>query len=334
MTAATDTSPLPAATAPAGPGVARRWAVFVLIAVGLYLALYAAAEILIYQTGQKNRFFMVRTAAAEPAFDFVILGASHAMPFGFDDTNEKLEAATGARIINLSIEGAGILPNRLMLDYFLQRHATRNVVYILDSFGFYSRQWNEDRLVDAGLFKRAPLDPALVATLWRYPWARGILPDYLSGFSKINNSDRFEPDLPDTEVEKFDRTYRPVAQIDRQRIAYLYPPDVSQETISRYMGEFESLIGFLKERGIGLVVVKPPMPPRVREKLTGEAQYDAAIAALLAKHGIPYRDFSGVVNEDQYFYDTDHLNRTGVTTLNDGFFVPMLKEQLAASPQG
>lgn len=317
----------PAAGGEHGRNWIRYWAIFVAIAVVLYLALYAWSEYLVYTHGEKNRFFMIRTAPPTE-FDYVILGASHAMPFGFDDANERLEEATGAEIINLSTEGAGILPNRLMLDYFLRRHTTERVVYILDSFAFYSQQWNEDRLVDAGLFKRAPLDPALVAALWEYPWARPILPDYLSGFSKINNPDRFERDLPEMEG-RFDRTYRPVAQIDRQRIRYLYPADVDPAIIDKYMAAFEDLITFAQARGVDVIVMKPPMPPRLKDNLPNEAAFDARITAMLQEHGVPFYDYTGVVTEDPNYLDTDHLNRTGVNAFNEGYFAPLLRELMS-----
>ena len=57
--------------------------------------------------------------------------------------------------------------NRLLLDYFLVRHRTAAIVYVVDSFAFYSPEWNERRLEDARLFQRAPFDPALARLLLR-----------------------------------------------------------------------------------------------------------------------------------------------------------------------
>ena len=119
----------------------RRWGLFVLIGLCLYAALYVWSERLVYVHGASNRYFMIRTAP--PAhYDFVVLGASHAMPLGFGDMNAHLEQTTGGKIMNLSTEGAGILPNRLLLEYFLTRHTADRVVYILDSFAFYSPEMN------------------------------------------------------------------------------------------------------------------------------------------------------------------------------------------------
>ena len=107
---------------------------------------------------------MVKTAPRVD-FDYVILGASHSAVFDYRDLNARLEEMTGSTILNLSIVGAGVTVNRLLLDYFLVAHRTRSLVYVLDSFAFYSREWNEERLADARLFHRAPFDPALARLL-------------------------------------------------------------------------------------------------------------------------------------------------------------------------
>ncbi len=107
------------------------WLVFLAIALLLYGALYAGSESLVHRYGHKSRFFMIATAPQQ-TYDFAILGASHAMPVGFEDYNQRLERAVGGTIINLSVEGAGVLPNRLMIDYFYSHHTARTVVFFLD----------------------------------------------------------------------------------------------------------------------------------------------------------------------------------------------------------
>jgi len=281
------------------------------------------AEARVYRTGEKNRFFMIATAEPQ-RFDHVILGASHAMPLGFADMEERLEKATGKSIINLSNEGAGILPNRLVLDYFLRRHEAENVIYILDSFAFYSPAWNEERLRDAGLFAYAPLDPDLVMAALSHRWAWPVLPNYLSGFGKINNLDRRERDVPEAELTKFERTYRPNPRIDAQRIAYLYNVEDRERQFSRYLEEFQLLAAKVRESGARLTVVKPPTPARYRDNLPGEAEFDAAIKPLLQQEGISFHDFSGSLEGDEYYYDTDHMNRQGVLQFTEKDFVPLL----------
>ncbi len=312
-----------------GTGEARAWlcaaAWFVLIGLVLYAGLYVASESLVARHAQRNRFFMVNTAPSTD-YDYVILGASHAATFDYRDMNARLEAMTGASILNLSIQGGGITVNRFVLDYFLAEHRTDAVVYVLDSFAFYSRQWNEARLQDTALYRRASFDPALAWRLLRRAATFWVAVDYLSGFSKINNPSRFAPDLFDEEASRFDRTYRPVPQIDRQRIAYLYPPGVDETRLSDnpYLAELDALIRDLQARGIRVMVIRPPIPARIRDMIPNEAQFDATLEMLVARHGVAYHDFASVSNDEALFFDSDHLNQDGV----ERFFENHLREVL------
>ena len=65
--------------APLPPATTLRSAVlFVVIGLALYLATFAVSERLVYRSGHDNPFFKIATADARD-FDWVILGASHAM---------------------------------------------------------------------------------------------------------------------------------------------------------------------------------------------------------------------------------------------------------------
>lgn len=302
----------------------RLWPLFILVGLVLYGALYLWSESLVQSHGDRNRFFMV--ASTPPgALDTVILGASHAMPLGYDDFNARLEAASGGSVLNLSIEGGGILPNRLVLDYFFKRHEARQVVFFLDSFAFYSSQWNEDR-PDNAMFARAPLDLDLAAAIASYPWARAQILPYLSGFTKINNAERYAVDKSDAELNKFAKTYRPIPQIDQQRVAYLFPPEIAPDEFRRYLREFEALADMVAGHGAKLLLVKPPTPARYRDALPDELAFDAAIAALVARKGLAYADFSTLLPGDENYYDTDHLNAAGVERLIEGGFAKLLAQ--------
>ena len=136
--------------------------VFILIGSVLYAAVYAFSERLVYRHAQTNRFFVVKTAPKQH-YDYVILGASHAAALGYQDMTARLEEMTGASIINLSVVGGGVRVSRLVFDYFLTSHEAAALVYVVDSFAFYSKQWNEDRLQDTRLFLRAPFDAQLAS---------------------------------------------------------------------------------------------------------------------------------------------------------------------------
>ena len=304
---------------------ARSVASFMAIGLLLFVGIFLASEWLVYEHAQRNRFFAVKTAPPVRS-DFVILGASHGAVFDYRDMNTRLEEMTGAEILNLATVGGGIAINRLLVEYFFLEHETDAVVYVLDSFGFYSDAWNEERLRDRELYARAPWDPRLGLLLLRHPGARSMALDYMFGFSKINNPDRFLPDVFEAEASRFDRTYRAIPQIDRQRLAFLYPGEIDETTLlaSPYLAAFEDLIRYVQAQGTRFIVVRPPIPERVYSELPRESTFDETIKALVERHGAEFHDFSRVANEPEFFYDTDHLNEAGVLNFFERYFSDVL----------
>lgn len=302
----------------------RNAVLFLLGGIVIYAAVYAVAEGLNNNYTLRNRFFVVKTAAQQK-YDYAILGASHAVVFDFEDMNSRLEEMSGSKIINLAMVGSGVVPNRLIFDYFLTQHETDSIVYFVDSFGFYSRSWNQDRLQDTALYQRAPFDPALGLLLLNNPDTRAIAPDYLLGFSKINNSDRFKTDIGDDEATRFGKTYRPVKQIDAQRLDYLYPKQPDPQLMAHYMSEFEALVKLAQSRGISVIVIKPPVPQRWYNVLPDEAKFDQALSEVLQRNKVEFHDFSLVSNDEKFFYNTDHLNRSGVLNFYQSYLKDIFK---------
>lgn len=304
---------IPAVSASRRPG--RAALLFVMIGLGIYGGLLYASERLLYTTGRSNPFFKIATAAHE-RFDWVILGASHAVTLDFADFNATMERETGLKILNLASPGTGPLYNRFVLEQFLTKQRTGAVLYVLDSFAFYSAAWNEERFADAKLLRRTPFDPAIARRLARYVREEGVdaraLLDYLTGFSKINNRERFAPDIWEGETQ-FERVYRPSSTAVSKRIAYLYPKPPDATALARYLDEFAALIALARSHGARVVVVKMLLPAQFRGRLPGEADFDAAVTRLLAAEGVAFHDLSQRLGEPRYYFDTDHLNRTGLT---------------------
>jgi hypothetical protein len=295
--------------------LAKSALLFIAIGLALYCGAYYAAERIMDRTGRSNAFFKI-AKLQEPAVDWLILGASHAMPLDFADFNAGMERETGLKIVNLATTGAGPLYNRFVLEHFLRQHRSRNLLYVLDSFAFYSRTWNEERFADAKLLRRTPFEPAIARRLWDYVLHEGVDPraalDYVSGFSKINDRERFEPDVWEGEAQ-FERVYRPSTTATAKRIAYLYPDKTAEEARARYLVAFSSLVALAQHEGMRVVVVKLPVPPQYRSQLPDEAAFDEALSRVLGPRNIPLRDFSAAITEPRFFFDTDHLNRAGLT---------------------
>ncbi len=288
---------------------------FVCIGLAIYAIVFFAAEHLVYRTGKSNAFFKIATAGQTP-YDWVILGASHAMPLDFAEFNSFMEREAGKRILNLASPGTGPLYNRFVLEHFLSKRSTKSVLYVLDSFAFYAPAWNEERFADAKLLRRTPLEADTARRLFTYVRHEGVdhraLLDYVCGFSKINNRERFEPDIWEGE-RQFDRVYRPSATATRSRIAYLYPEPPNPAGLTRYLAEFRALIALTRQHQVQVVAIKMPVPSRFLAQLPNEATFDAAISDLLAKEQVAFHDFSRAMDEPRFYFDTDHLNRAGVT---------------------
>jgi hypothetical protein len=61
-------------------------------------------------------------------------------------------------------------------------------------------------------------------------------------------------------------------------------------------------------------------------QLPEEVGFDAALLRLLTARTVPFHDFSGTTNDQSLYFDTDHLNRAGLTE----FFMRDLKPVLDA----
>ena len=289
--------------------------VFIAIGLALYAGAYYAAEQLMLHTGRSNPFFKIATAQ-ESSVDWVILGASHAMPLDFADFNAQMERDTGLKILNLAAPGAGPLYNRFVFEHFLGAHRARNLLYVADSFAFYSRTWNEERFADAKLIRRTPFDPVIARRLWDYSLHDGVdgraVLDYISGFSKINNRERFQRDVWEGEAQ-FERAYRPSSSAVKKRIDYLFPDKTPPAALSRYLEALSSLVALARKEGVNVVVIKMPVPPQFYSQLPDEAGFDDALSRFLAARGVPFHDFSAKTADPSLYFDTDHLSRAGLT---------------------
>ena len=318
---------MPQQNSPPAQRLYRSALLFLAIGLLLYAGVYCAAERLTYRTGHANPLFKIATLAPGPV-DWVILGASHAMPFDFADFNEHMRHATGLTIVNLAAQGTGPLYNRFVFEQYLAGHRTANLLYAIDSFAFDSRDWNEDRFADSKLLARTPFEFGIARRLAEYSLREGVdgraWLDYVTGFSKINNRDRFERDVWSGETQ-FERVFRPSATADRQRIAYLYPagaPDLA--TLVHYLGQFEAIVALARQHSVRVVAIKLPVPAQFRRLLPGEAAFDAQLAQVLAHWDVPLYDLSATMDRPGVYLDTDHLNRAGATAFFDQYLKAIL----------
>lgn len=314
--------------APSGPPRPARVVAFVALGLLLYALLYAGAERLTRQMAYLNPVH--RILAADPdGQDWIILGASHAMPLGFQDFGAQITETTGLRFLNLAVQGTGPLYHRFIADRFFASHRAHGVIVVVDSFGFYAAKWNEDRFADTDLLARTPFDPLTLRLLARY-LRHGVDPravlDYAVGFSKINNRDRLSPDRWEAE-DQFDRAPRPSSHADSERIAYLFPQPYDAAVLARYLDHLTGLIRLAQANGAQVVVIKPPVPARFAALLPHEDAFDAVLGAHLAGTGVTFHDFTAALPEPEFYFDADHLNRRGATRFLQEHLAPLVADQ-------
>lgn len=316
--------------------LARRAAAFVGLGLVLYALLFAAAEQQVLRTAHANPLFRI-TATREQAVDWVVLGTSHAMPLAFGDTEAAVHRQTGLRLLNLAAPGTGPLYNRFVLEQFLRERRAANLLVVADSFAFYSRAWNEDRFADAKLLARTPYRPAVAAGLWQFVREDGVAPralaDYTTGFSKINNRDRFQDDRWEGEAQ-FERAWRPSTSAVKKRMAYLHPDGNPDAALDRYLAELSRVLALAQQAGMRVVVVKLPTPAQYRSQLPREAQFDLALGRALGPANVPLHDWSAALPEARFYFDSDHLNRAGIDELLARHLIPVLVSQPSRSGRG
>ena len=81
------------------------------------------------------------------------------------------------------------------------------------------------------------------------------------------------------------------------------------------MPEFAKLLECAKQGNVRVAVVKIPTPGQFRALLPNEAAFDDAITTAIANRGIGFYNFSTELEEARFNFDTDHLNRAGISEL-------------------
>ena len=294
-----------------------RIAAFVAIGLLLYAGLFSWSDRVLRAHGSSNPFHKILTAPGHS--DWIVLGASHAMPLGFADMPDQIAARTGKTVLPLGMTGGGPLIWRLIAERYFVDHSTGAVLIVLDDFGFADPRWNIGRMADVDVLAKIPADWKTVA-VFAAATARSFpvttLASYATGFARINDQTRFQPDRWEGE-DKFESSPRPSDAADTARIAFLYPAPMAPQAISDGLADLSAVIAVAQANDARVVVIRPPLPERFRRLLPALAGFEPQLLAVLANHGVEFHDFSQTIPESRFYFDTDHLNRAGVQRFLD-----------------
>lgn len=309
----------------------RRITAFLGLGLCLYAALFAWSDATLRVHGDRNPFYRVSQAPGH--MDWIVLGASHAMPLGFAGVAESLHEATGETVLALAMTGGGPFPMRVIAERYFADHSADGVLIVLDDFGFRDPRWNASRLGDSDVLPKIPADSETLRVLLR-AIPRGLswqtVAAQATGFARINDRTRFQPDRWDAEA-RFDTSPRPSDAADKARIAYLYPGAVDGEALMRGLADLDATIGLARQNGAGVAVVLPPLPDRFRALLPDGAEVGPALRLHLRDRDVPLHDFSAAIPEPKFYFDSDHLNRAGVARWLDEGLAAVLRGQDAAT---
>lgn len=299
------------------PGSDAAWhpwriALFLLLGAVIYAGLFLWSDRELRRGVPESPFLRLTTAPAE--VDWLILGASHAIPLDVADIPQVIADRTGQRIEVLGAPGMGPFVLRLLAERWFVDHRSRGVVIVLDDFAFGDRRWNEDRLSDIDFLPKMPADLGTARILGRavprgLPWQTWVA--QVTGFARINDPNRHAPPRW-TVGARFDSAPRPSAAAIRSRVAFLYPPGADAGAVPDRIADLEAMIRLARGQGARVVLLRPPLPDAFRAALPEMPGLAPALDALSRRFGVPIVDHGAAIPDPRHYFDTDHLDRRGV----------------------
>lgn len=314
----------------------RGAALFVALFVALYAALAVVAEHRIGRGAQDSAFQKLLAARGTEA-DWIVLGASHALPLAYGDVPARHAEKTGERMQVLAELGAGPVYAEFMARQALRDLRVRRVLYILDPFAFQSGEWNAARIEDRGLLRSTPLRASTARLMAEMVARRGVdaraLVDYLTAFSKLNDPRRFDRDGWEG-AAAFDRVARPSRHAVATRVDYLYPDGSGLAQSRPAIAAFEALLDDLGAADVEIVAVRLPLPAHFRQALPPNRDLMDELRRIMAERGAIFHDLSAALDEPTLYFDTDHLNRNGVDRLYQEHLGAILARPTASRATG
>ena len=94
--------------------------------------------------------------------------------------------------------------------------------------------------------------------------------------------------------------------------------------LAKYLDDFAALMEIAGQHDMRIVAVKLPMLTQFRNQLPHEAAFNEGLMRVLADRAVPFCDFSTELDNPNFYFDTDHLNRSGLTELFQRRLKPLL----------
>lgn len=235
-------------------------------------------------------------------FGLLVMGSSHGRMFSRHEMHDSLEQIIQLHVCNISKWSAGVVPEKVFLDYFYSRgnHA-ETAVYFIDPFALYSPDWNENLYV-------------LNDEPFRYGFAWHVVTGPFNGDVSYNYvKSKFTDEWKNTEANTLPDISGKLDSISheaiRMQLAAWFRSGVKQENLDRYFEHFCKIIGELKDAGVKKIIVI--IPPSLMGHFEGIDPLSEKMKVFRHDSSVFFRNYNDWSKDPALFYDHSHLNATG-----------------------
>lgn len=253
------------------------------------------------------------------AVELVLLGSSHARVFTSYQNERRVEEILGHDVLNLAKPALGVVPNKILLDYFYSRgNKAKRVVYLLDYFAMFDARWNEDSVHLASL---EPFRWDFLFHLIRGPASLPVLTVYLR--EAVRRVAAARP-----EAATIDLVYYPNYSSlgARQVVDHWFPHGLSKQQFLARERSVLDLARSVRARGGQMYFFLPGAHFSLNiEEDSGRYTLPALLKRLREEEGAEGYDCGRAMRSLVYFRDADHFNTPGVVYFAGKLMAPALR---------
>ncbi|MFH2204264.1 MAG: hypothetical protein ABIJ96_14185 [Elusimicrobiota bacterium] len=251
--------------------------------------------------------------------DLVFLGSSRGRAFSQYGNHGRVEKILDKKIVNLSEDGAGIVPARILLSYFYARgNQADKVLIFLDFFNLLGPETNEDH----NFLEDEPLRLGILPHALR----AGLRPRRLLGYflKRFAPPYRRRPYLSGRDDEKM--TAISIAEIETRLGSLTFPGPIPH--FERYVRELEETAALAQRHGSEVHIVLLPAAYNSHIELApgGLDRWLGFLELFRMRHNVPYHDFRTAMPDLESYSNPEHLNTAGVELFSARYLKPCLME--------
>jgi hypothetical protein len=257
------------------------------------------------------------------AYDVVILGSSHGRIFSSSKNHLRVENILNKKILNISKQAGGLLPEKLFLHYFYWRNnTTPNIIFFIDPAFFYSDRWNEKNF----FLEDEPLRLPFLLQAWRNGVNQDILINYVRSKFSIYWMTSRTPKSGDSNLHALE--YRDPAAVTK-RLKFLYFDGLKEESFDHYTAILRDLVVEAASHHTKITFI---FPTTLLGDLPGTPEVKAALAEIKKDYPLDFYDYSNAITDVELFNDHDHLNTAGVVEFSKKYLKPLTDTMTTTTP--